>query len=294
MILETLSACPICQSTSFAPFISAKDYTVSQQEFNIVTCQNCSFRFTNPRPGINNIQAYYKSEKYISHTVGSKSIIDRLYRLLRTYTLKWKYELINEFSDEKTLLDYGCGTGNFLSYVQHKGWNVTGVEPAQEARAIAKQKATIYEQLETIEQKYSIVTLWHVLEHVHNLTTTLQELKKKLTRSGTIFIAVPNYKSADAQLYKQHWAAYDVPRHLWHFDKGVMNNILMQTGFEVKKIIPMKLDAYYVALLSEGYKNPHTMQLLNYINALKNGWLSNHQAKETGEYSSLIYIAQHT
>ncbi|MBX2913794.1 MAG: class I SAM-dependent methyltransferase [Cyclobacteriaceae bacterium] len=293
MMLETLSACPICQGTSITPFLSVTDYTVSKQEFKLVSCTTCGFVFTNPRPTSTNIHTYYQSENYISHTGGSKSLIDRLYRLARTYTLTWKHQLVNRYSQQKLILDYGCGTGSFLAHMKQKGWNTTGVEPASEARTIAMKQATVHASLETIDQTFSIITLWHVLEHVHALSETLIELKKKLQPSGTIFIAVPNYKSADAFMYQQHWAAYDVPRHLWHFDKTVMVELLRQTGFTLKQIVPMKLDAYYVSMLSEKYKNPNRNSLLKYISAIYNGWLSNKAAKKTGEFSSLIYIAEH-
>jgi 2-polyprenyl-3-methyl-5-hydroxy-6-metoxy-1,4-benzoquinol methylase len=294
MMLETLSACPLCQSTSIAPFLSVKDYTVSQQEFNLVTCMSCSFTFTNPRPAADAIQQFYKSEKYISHSGGSTRLIDRLYRIARNYTLKWKLQMINQYAQEKTILDYGCGTGNFLSYLKHNGWDTIGVEPAEDARRKANENGIVaHSNLTDINQVFSIITLWHVLEHVHTLTTTLSEIKKRLNVSGTIFIAVPNYKSADAQHYQEHWAAFDAPRHLWHFNQKTMTRLLTNCGFKIKKILPMKLDAYYVSLLSEQYKNQHENFISHYLKAGVQAWQSNKAASKTGEYSSLIYVATH-
>lgn len=292
MTLETISVCPVCQANSFHSFLTAKDYTVSQQDFGLVNCSTCEFTFTNPRPTADTIYSYYKSEKYISHTGGSGSLMDRLYRIARSYALKWKRQLITSYAHEKTLLDYGCGTGSFLAYMKTKGWNVTGVEPSSSARAKASENATVYEHIESANGTYSIITLWHVLEHTHDLNKTLTELGKRLEASGTIFIAVPNYKSADATYYKNHWAAYDVPRHLWHFNQQTMKQILGIAGFDVQKIIPMKLDAYYVSLLSESYKDPNAGTVTRYFRAFQQAWISNRAARISGEYSSLIYIAK--
>lgn len=292
MTLEIISVCPVCQANSFQSFLTVKDYTVSQQTFDLVNCTLCGFTITNPRPTAETIHSFYKSEKYISHTGGSGSLMDRLYRLARSYTLKWKQQLITTYAKKKTLLDYGCGTGSFLAYMKTKGWNVTGVEPSSDARTKASENATVHELIQSVDGTYSIITLWHVLEHIHDLNKTLTELSKRLEASGTIFIAVPNYKSADATHYKNHWAAYDVPRHLWHFNKQTMTQILTTAGFDVQKIVPMKLDAYYVSLLSESYKDSNAGTLIRYFRAFNQGWNSNRAARKTGEYSSLIYIAK--
>ena len=292
MTLETISVCPACQANSFHSFLTAKDYTVSQQDFDLVNCNTCGFIITNQRPTADTIHSYYKSEKYISHTGGSGSLMDRLYRIARSYTLNWKQQLITSFAQQKTLLDYGCGTGSFLAHMKTKGWSVTGVEPSADARAKASENATVYEHIESANETYSVITLWHVLEHIHDLNKTLTELGKRLEPSGTIFIAVPNYKSADATHYKNYWAAYDVPRHLWHFNKQTMTQVLANAGFSVQKIVPMKLDAYYVSLLSESYKEPNAGTFTRYFRAFQKAWISNRAARNSGEYSSLIYIAK--
>lgn len=294
MMLESISVCPICQGNSFTTFLGVKDYTVSESEFKIVACSRCGFSLTNPRPSAKTIHNYYKSEKYISHTGGSTSLMDRLYRLARKYTLSWKAAMVRKYTAEKTLLDYGCGTGNFLAYMKSHNWNVTGVEPSADARAKANENAIVHERLSSVNETFSTITLWHVLEHIHELDSTLHELKKKLSVSGTIFIAVPNYKSADAIHYEKFWAAYDVPRHLWHFNQQTMTQLLNNNGFRIERILPMKLDAFYVALLSEKYKNDKSNPLIRYFNALTLALKSNWRARKTGQYSSLIYVAKHT
>ncbi|GIL22056.1 MAG: methyltransferase [Bacteroidota bacterium] len=294
MTHETLSVCPICSGNSFTPFLKVKDYTVSKTEFNIVTCGQCSFAFTNPRPTSDTIHAFYKSEEYISHTGGSGRLSDRLYRIARNFTLRWKAQLVNHYAQEKSILDFGCGTGNFLIHMRNKGWNAIGVEPSTAVRnKLVDTGIPVVGHLKETNQIFSTITMWHVLEHVHMLTATLTEIKKRLHASGTIFIAVPNYKSADARHYQKYWAAYDVPRHLWHFDQQTMTRVLQNSGLKIVKIVPMKLDAYYVSLLSEQHKDQKIGSITRYTNALVQAWKSNRAASKTGEYSSLIYIAKH-
>lgn len=167
-----------------------------------------------------------------------------------------------------------------------------GVEPTENARLQAQQITglPIASSIEEIKGSFSVITLWHVLEHVLDINNTIDTLVSRLDQTGTIFIAVPNYKSMDSTHYKQNWAAYDVPRHLWHFSQTTMTNLLKQHGLKIKTIEPMKLDAYYVSLLSEKYKAGKT-GVYQYINAIKTARKSNSLAKRTKEYSSLIYIA---
>lgn len=293
MVTENITSCPVCAATSFQKKLTVKDYTVSQQDFDIVTCSNCSFAFTNPRPDKSRIGEYYVSEKYISHTGGSKSLQDNVYLLARSFTLRWKEKIIGRFSSPSTLLDYGCGTGNFLFHMKQRGWNTTGVEPSEVARDKASAYTTVFPTIESINQLFKVITLWHVLEHIHDFSSVLSLLKQKLETNGTIFIAVPNLKSYDAQYYQSHWAAYDVPRHLWHFDKKAMQTVLENSGLKLIKTVPMKLDAYYVALLSETYKTPKAGFIGKVTRAISVAFKSNRKARQTQEYSSHIYIAQH-
>jgi 2-polyprenyl-3-methyl-5-hydroxy-6-metoxy-1,4-benzoquinol methylase len=220
--------------------------------------------------------------------------MDTLYRIARGFTLKWKEKIVKSNPSENSLLDFGCGTGNFLAHMKSKGWNVTGIESASEARTKASENATVYKSLDEVATQFSAITLWHVLEHIHQLNPTLKELKQRLTPSGTIFIAVPNYKSCDAEHYEKYWAAYDVPRHLWHFDRQTMTQLLSNAGFKIQQTVPMKLDAYYVSLLSESYQNPKSNSLIKYFSAILQAWKANRSASKTGEFSSLIYIAKHS
>jgi SAM-dependent methyltransferase len=287
--------CPVCNATNFNKFITCKDFTVSQEVFTIVECKDCRYKFTNPRPEPKNIGNYYKSTDYISHSDTKKGIVSKLYHIVRNYTLKNKLKLINKHVSRGTILDYGCGTGSFLSVCKNNGWNAFGFEPDNDAVKIANQKGVIvFNKLNELKNQnlttgYDVITLWHVLEHVTELNETVSFLKENLKKDGALIIALPNYKSYDAEIYKEFWAAYDVPRHLYHFDQLSINDLMSKRGFFLEEIKPMPFDSFYVSLLSEKYRNNKN----NYFRAFFNGFLSNIKAKKTNNYSSLIYIFKH-
>lgn len=292
--MQTLSACPVCHNSNFTAFLSSKDYTVSHETFSLVKCESCNLVLTNPQPGENELPKYYQSDAYISHSNKTKNLIDHLYKISRNYTLKWKYNLTQTHSIEaaSSLLDYGCGTGAFLKVCQEKNMLIAGVEPSAIARAEAARitNIPIASTLDELTRTYDVITLWHVLEHVSNLDTTLSKLEARLEKNGTMFIAVPNLNSRDAKIYREHWAAYDVPRHLWHFSKKSMEKTLASYSLKINAILPMRLDAYYVCLLSEKYRG--NTGLSGMLNAFTQGWNSNQEANSTHEYSSLIYIVR--
>jgi SAM-dependent methyltransferase len=289
--LETVSQCPVCNHTSFSPFLSCEDYLVSHQEFAIQACLNCGFRFTNPRPDKADLGAYYKSDQYISHNDKSGGLISTAYRAVRSYALRSKVNLITQLNGQKgRILDVGCGTGAFLEKCQQVGWQVSGTEPDKDAQSIASQKLQIDIKSDlsslTTSSAFNVITLWHVLEHVADLNETIAQLNQLLDNSGTLLIAVPNSDSYDAQYFKQYWAAYDMPRHLHHFTPVTIEPLFQKHGFKLHEKRPMVFDAFYIALLSTGYASGKT----SYIKSVQVGIASNTKAKHTGNWSSLIYV----
>lgn len=288
-----LSSCPVCECSKFKPFLSCVDYTVSKERFQIVICDSCGFKFTNPRPPSDKLGDYYKSEEYISHSDTSKGVISKLYKIVRNYTLRKKVDLIGKYARSGNLLDYGCGTGMFLSEAKRSTWNVFGIEPDNGARSLASKNINgeVYESMDTAKKflpdvTFQCITLWHVLEHVSSLNETLSWFHNILDKDGVLILAVPNHKSYDARKYGEFWAAYDVPRHLSHFEESTMINLLKRNGFEHVVSLPMKFDSFYVSMLSEKYKNG----TVKYINAFCSGLISNLKARKPSEYSSVIYV----
>jgi len=269
------------------PFLNCIDYTVSEESYEVMKNEVYDMLVTSPVPS--NLDKYYLSENYISHTDSKKSLFDKVYQLVKNHTLKKKLKLINSFkTEEKTILDVGAGTGDFLKVCKTGGWKITGIEPSDKAREYAESKnIVLYENLNQVENnQFDVITLWHVLEHIPNLVEYIKQLKKLLKPNGVLIIAVPNHKSFDAKHYKEFWAAYDVPRHLWHFSKTAISKLFSLVDMNVEKMLPMKFDSYYVSLLSEKYKTKKSRP----FNAFFIGLQSNLKAKRNGEYSSLIYI----
>ncbi len=287
MTLEEVSSCPICQGTNFTTLYSCLDHTSSGEKFPVKQCNSCTLILTSPRPKESEAGRYYQSNQYISHQTTAKGALDQIYLIVRSFTLRWKCNLVKPYTTG-TLLDVGCGTGSFLTYCLQKGIRVVGVEPSDARNSI--KGITVFQHLgEVPAQTYSAITLWHVLEHIYPLKETLDKLKNILAENGTIFIAVPNRLSDDAKSYAENWAAWDVPRHIWHFSEENIRDLMSKCGMQVREVIPMKMDAYYVALLSERYLASGKTTPFGIMRAIYKGLISNFSARRTGQYSSKIY-----
>jgi len=286
--------CPVCKERNFNHFSEVTDYFLSQEKFSLYQCSGCGLILTHPAPEENKISNYYKSVNYISHSdEHESSLMAKCYKLVRSIMLNQKYRWIKKyFNQAGTLLDFGCGTGHFLSYMQQKGWKVAGVEPSELASGYVKKKWGIqtlhpHEFLQTSqEMKFDCITLWHVLEHLDKPEIYIQTFLKILNNDGIICVAVPNPVSWDAKYFKQFWAAWDVPRHLWHFSPDCMVRLFTSHSFRLLDIRRMPFDVFYVSLLSARYKKKHF--LINVLYASLMGFFSSLLNKK--HCSSLVYI----
>ena len=283
--------CPWCGSEKAQINLWLKDEFLSKEDFHICECLNCGLSYTMPRPNKEKIGEYYKSEEYYSHQENKKGFIPRLYESVKKVNLKHKYNLATQGLNVGKMLDIGCGVGDFLHTAEEHGWTCTGVEPSEDAKAIAKTKtkANIInsEDMEKIpDASFDLITMWHVLEHVDDLKWQIEQLHRLTKTKGRIVIAVPNYKSYDGQYYKELWAAYDVPRHLSHFNKTVLTNICKSKNLELVRTDKLIWDAYYISYMSEQYKQ-HKFPLLK--GAIR-GCISNCKARHTNEWSSMVFI----
>jgi len=270
-------------------YLKVKDHSVSGESFDLLLDEDLQLLKTHPQPSLENLGRYYESDDYISHTDGKRTFFEKIYQAVKQKALRDKVKLIESLDPAKgNLLDIGAGTGDFLVEAKKNNWQITGFEPSSKARNIALSKGLgLVENIKHLpDNSVDVITMWHVLEHVPDVEKEISELKRMLKPNGVIIIAVPNYKSYDAAYYGAYWAAYDVPRHLWHFSKTAIEKLFGRQGLELIKILPMKFDSFYVSLLSEKYKTGK----MNFIKGFIIGMQSNAKARQTKEYSSHIYV----
>ena len=286
--------CPICKNNILSPLVKCTDFYVSKKQFEIVRCENCDFKITQNFPSQDSIGKYYEAENYISHSDTKKGLMNKLYHWVRSYSLKQKVKLVQKSSNLKTgsLLDFGAGTGYFLNAMKEKHWIVTGVEKDKDAREFALSKFDLHLQEEEFlyelpNNQKDVVTMWHVLEHIETFDTLMIKMHHVLKKNGTFIIAIPNADSYDAKYYKEFWAAYDVPRHLWHFSPKNFELVAQKYGFEIISIKPMHFDVFYISMLSEKYKKAF---LPTFIGGLKGFWFFCKNICFNRKASSLIYI----
>jgi 2-polyprenyl-3-methyl-5-hydroxy-6-metoxy-1,4-benzoquinol methylase len=272
--------------------MSCVDHTVSRETFNIVKCKACSFKYTNPRPTEDQLGPYYKSEEYVSHSNTKKGFINSTYQYVRKYTLLKKLQLVSKYYRTGKILDIGCGTGEFLNTCKLAKWDTTGIEPDVDARNMAISNFGLNVKPESEinslqDASFDIISMWHVLEHVPRLNERLDDLNRLIKPNGVIIVAVPNCDSFDAKFYRENWAAYDVPRHLYHFTPKDIELLFKNHGLKMYKVLPMVFDSFYVSMLSEKIKTGKT----NLLRSTWNGFLSNLFALKSGKvYSSQIYL----
>ena len=294
--MENIQNCPVCGSPHSTLKLKAKDYTVSNEMFHIVTCDSCQLIYTNPRPAANEAGPYYRASAYISHSDTNEGIVNKLYHAVRKFTLQSKTNWIeSEKKGAKELLDIGCGNGHFLAAAKDKGWNITGLELDQEtaARAAKLTGLPIAPSLKEIEpeKQFQVITLWHVLEHVYEIDAYFEFFKNRLAPNGKLLLALPNAASFDANYFKEHWAAYDVPRHIYHFTPATISALAAKYGFTLKRSRGLIFDSFYISLLSNEYKSgnkrlPHSFFI---------GLISNLSAMlGKSNYSSNLYIFEKT
>lgn len=308
MPLITINNCPICGSSETSKAFDAVDYFSTKETFPVCDCRSCGFRFTNNFPSDDIIGRYYDSPDYISHSDSKKGFTNFLYHFFRKRMLKKKVNLVSKYVSESQnmcgniaqqhtrLLDIGCATGYFLNTAKKKGYTVSGIEKNIKARdyAISNFGLDVKDEqsLWNIEnESFDVITLWHVLEHMQKLNEVIDKLKSILAPNGTLVLALPNYQSYDAKIYEEFWAAYDIPRHLWHFSHDTIENLLSKYQFKIIKRIAMPLDAYYISMLSEKYKG--SSKLAQYFRAILAGTIGFMRSlKDIKNSSSVIYIAK--
>jgi ubiquinone/menaquinone biosynthesis C-methylase UbiE len=291
-------ACPVCSGKETFLFLECPDHFLTKQKFKIFRCGKCGFLFTQGHPDESEAGKYYESDDYISHSDSSNTITEKAYQLVRKIMLKRKVSLIKRSTgiSNGNILDIGCGTGHFLNSMKLSGWSVTGIEKSDKARNYAESKFNLEvsdtSQIAKLNSgTFDCITMWHVLEHFHEPELIMKEISRLLKPGGLCVIALPNSNSFDANYYESYWAAYDVPRHLWHFSPETFSLFAGLCGFKVTATITLPFDVFYISILSEKYRGNSVPQLAGLIKAkffflrsLFRKWKS----------SSMIYLLKRT
>lgn len=288
-----MNICPWCGATSDHEYIKLNDLFLSQEHFSVFECDSCHLLFTVPRPSSEKLGSYYKSENYYSHQENKKGLIPTIYESVKSVNVRHKVKLATEGLSQGSVLDIGCGVGDFLSALMEKNWKIVGIEPDVDACSIAEKRLGVkplspseYDSLP--DQSFDLITMWHVLEHVEDLHFQISQLHRLLKPGGRLLLALPNYLCFDAVHYQQYWAAWDVPRHLYHFKPDFIRSQISSFGFKYIDNQKLIWDAYYISYLSESYQH-HSLPLLR---GFLIGLRSNCKARSSGMYSSLVYRFQ--
>ncbi len=313
-LLIELTSCPVCGSDAIGKALDVVDYFSSGEFFPLFDCNRCGFRFTNRFPSEDAIGRYYDSPEYIAHSNTNRGLVNKLYHATREVMVKRKVRLVtavvqreadesdrpsladgsvNVTGEPLRLLDMGCGTGHFLHAAKKRGFTVSGIEKGQRAREYAITHFCLDVRDEEgfwdiKRDSYHVVTLWHVLEHLERLSESINQIKEVLTDEGVAIIAVPNHLSYDARFYKDQWAAYDVPRHLWHFTSATLERLLARHGLVVTGRHALPFDPFYISLLSEKYMKSNP--LVRYVRASFVGLISLARSRRDVEQASSIVV----
>ncbi len=289
-----INTCPLCGGHSLEHALTCTDHYASGEQFEVVRCVHCGFLMTQNAPVETEMGKYYDTPEYISHSNTRKGLMNRVYHWVRQWMLTRKAALVKRASklDKGSLLDYGTGTGYFANTMQERGWDVQAIEKSKKARRFAKENFDLDVKAEEAlpmyaDRSFDVITLWHVMEHLEHLNDMWQTLFRLLKEGGVLIVAVPNPTSYDAQKYREWWAAYDVPRHLWHFSPASIQQFGVKYGFVLEEHRPMPFDAFYVSMLTEKYKGSNC----SFIKGMVTGtiaWFHSLVKKERS--SSMIYV----
>ncbi len=286
--------CPLCNSKEIIAHLRCRDHFFSNEEFEIFRCVLCGFIFTQDHPDEISAGRYYESDEYVSHNDTSAGFSNMLYKLSRKIMLVKKRKLILKLTGIKTgkLLDIGSGSGHFLHEMKNAGWDITGIEINEKVRTISEKKFNLTvispANMHSVETgSFDCITLWHVLEHFHDPFSYAREIYRLLKPGGICIAAMPNSDSFDAHYYLSSWAAYDVPRHLWHFNPDTFEKFCHKAGLHLMRMASLPLDVFYISILSEKYRGN---KFYFFTGMIKGAWFSIRSLFSKNKASSLIYI----
>ncbi|MEE9371564.1 MAG: class I SAM-dependent methyltransferase [Saprospiraceae bacterium] len=287
--------CPVCGNTEFESVYELDDYKITHETFSLEKCPNCTLIFTVDPPLGENIGHYYKSDDYLEHSNRKTDLFSKMYSWARDFMFSYKYGIIKKLAKEGSILDIGAGSGHFLNFMSSKGFTATGIEMNERARTYAKNNFGIdvhpdhYLYSPKLSQKFDMISLWHVMEHLFDLDKVVSRLSELLSHDGHLVIALPNYRALEVSIYKKYWNGWDVPRHLWHFSSESVGHLFEKHHFEITQMKMMPLDPFFNTLLTNKYRNGNP--ILNVFKMVAVGGMSFlYGLINVKKASSIIYI----
>ncbi len=272
-------------SPIFKHFLSVQDHFLTQENFDLYRDESAGVLKTVPQP--ENIESYYESEDYLSHDDSQDSFFAKCYQFAKIWNLRSKKSLIGKYAVDGKILDIGAGVGDVVGVLKKSGYDAIGYEPSKKARLFAARKGIeLLDQTDSIlPNSIKVISMYHVLEHVPDYKKQIDLIYNWLQEDGYLILALPNYNSFDAKWFKSYWAGYDVPRHLFHFNKLAVGNVF-QNKFKLISTKPMWFDSLYVSILSARYQK----RKVPFIYGICIGLISNFAALFSKEPSSLVYV----
>lgn len=211
--------------------------------FRLVRCLDCGLIRQNPRPTPETMSAYYPPN-YEPFSLAIADESNPLRRWDRRLGMIKRRRLVERHATGGRLLDVGCATGNFLAEMATGGkWEVVGVEPSARAAAYAAERfgldvrAGTLATLDLPAEAFDVVTLWNVLEHLHDPIDDLRRIRRLLRPGGSIIFSLPNLESFEVKLFGERWFCWELPRHLYFFPRTVLVNILADLGFRLEESV---------------------------------------------------------
>lgn len=233
------TVCNLCGCAESDAYLSVTDLLLERLDVRaeLVQCTNCALVYQNPRPTAAEIGEHYPPE-YVSYTDHASQKRNWLLQQAIDYGFRKRCKFITRHKQSGSLLDIGCAAGSFLLSMQALGnWQVTGVELTEEVVALARERhnldvrSGLLEDAHFADAQFDVVTMWDVLEHVHDPAATLREIHRILKPDGLLLVRVPNLASWDVSLFEASWAGFDAPRHLYIFTPQTLSSLMDRSGF---------------------------------------------------------------
>lgn len=232
--------CPLCESKKYK-----RKYKI--REYNIVECSSCQHIYLNPRPEDKALYRLYDAAYFIGQ--GFDTSVNYLQTKEKPSSeeikeAEWLIREIKKYRRNGTILDIGCSYGFFLSVAKQNGFNVAGTDISPAVRRYVKERLEVpisigvLENVETEKEKYDVITMTEVVEHLPYPKKTLVHIKGLLKQEGILVIQTGNIKSPKARWKGKNWDYFTLPGHINYFSIESLTNTITSLGYSIVKIIP--------------------------------------------------------